>query len=196
MIYAHVERSSESRRRRRRVVRLNSVVASKRTGSEADVVVRDISETGFLMESAVPFITEEKIGVRIASTLCDAEVVWQSGRFIGCRFLGKLSKGQLSEALLMSEPAASENGAGDRETRLQRARIRLVQITVELNEIERGLHDLFRCAPVPDPAAALYGSDNSVEKEDRLPLALRGWTILLSSIFLWALLLWAVGLLG
>lgn len=198
LLHASVEVSpSERRESVRRTVRLHTTATSHDTAAKWNIQIHDLSTTGFLMEADTPFALGERINLQIAETIADAEVVWTSGRFVGCRFTSNLLKSQLSAALLKSQP----NGRAktNLDNRLRDVRELVSRATYDIDVIERELTSL---AATPNAGSrALVGVDKASERspaykeEKRFPLYVRGWFILLSSISLWALLLAAFRLL-
>lgn len=186
--------ASERRGSARRIVRLQSFAISHSTASESTVDIQDLSATGFLMQAAMPFPLGEQIGLQISDTIVDAEVVWVSGSLIGCRFANRLSKPQLSAALLKSQPGGHRR---DVEVRLRDASQRLAEVSRDIDAMEK---ELIKASanrmPAPQILVDSTAGDAGPRPDDtegRLPLYVRGWTILLSSIFLWTVLLWAAG---
>lgn len=91
-------------------------------GSTAPVIVHELSQTGFLLETAAP------LGVGDALQLClpqeegiAARVVWSCGQHYGCEFQRRLSTAALSAALLKARPAREGEGI-PRRLRLEGAR--------------------------------------------------------------------------
>jgi hypothetical protein len=129
--------------------------------------------------------------------VANAEVLWVSGALIGCRFTTSLSKSQLSAALLKSQPLGRSRTT-NLEARLRRASQRLAGVSHEVDAIEQELIRLGENATAASEAlvdAIAEAPPAEDEQDGRFPLFVRGWTILLSSIFLWGLLLWGAGLL-
>lgn len=192
LLHASIEvRPSERRGSARRTVRLQSIAASHDTAAKSNVQIHDLSTTGFLMEADASFVLGENINLQVAGFIADAHVVWTSGHFVGCRFTSNLSKSQLSAAFLKSEP---NNGSKTNlEDRRRETRERFAQAARDIEAIER---ELTVAATSPDAASqaavdVAKDSERSLahDEEKRLPLYVRGWFVLVVSIFLWALLL-------
>lgn len=92
------------RRSLRLAVRSHSPAAGERR-----VVVHNISRTGLLIEAPertlgtgdVLFLDVPEDGT------IESQVVWESGRFVGCKFRTPISQAAMSGALLQAEPAAT-----------------------------------------------------------------------------------------
>ena len=141
----------KSRNRRgaqRRKLRLGATLSS--TGD--DVIIRDISTSGMLIETKAELATFEQlqmelpeVGERIAT------VIWNSGQYFGCEFHEPVPKSALSAALVRS--------------------------------------------PFTEPAAAQVEDPESDEAaDDRFGFGVRLRVITGASLILWALILWAVGI--
>ena len=81
----------------RRALKLQSVLVA-----EGDVVtIHDISNTGLLLETKVRLVEGQRLDVDLPELgFTQAEVVWASERFFGCRFDTPVSKAAVSAALL------------------------------------------------------------------------------------------------
>ena len=195
LLHASIEVSpSERRGTTRRTLRLQSVATSRSRAAKWNIQIHDLSTTGFLMEANAPFGLGEKINLQVAETMADAEVVWTSGRFVGCRFDTSLSKSQLSAALLKSRPkgrskTAVEDSLGD-------IRKRVAGAADDLDAIERQLTALATTSNVASQSVVEDRERSLAYNEKKpFPLYVRGWFILLFSVLLWALLLSALRLL-
>lgn len=98
-----------SRATTRRALRL-AVQSHSPSVGEQRVVLHNISRTGLLIEA--PDGTLEAgdtlfIDVPEDGTI-ESVVVWESGRFFGCRFSSTISQAAMSGALLQAEPQAAE----------------------------------------------------------------------------------------
>ena len=75
-----------------------------------ELVVHDISHTGFLAEAPAGVDIEDALLIELPE-LCarEARVVWKSGEFIGCNFAQPIARSVLSAALLRgdAQPATS-----------------------------------------------------------------------------------------
>lgn len=105
------EGSSERRRSARRRLQL---ITQGATSSSPDiaVVIHDLSVSGLLVETFAPFSVGERVELDLPqSGAAEAVIVWNSGRFYGCKFVGPISTGAVSAALLLSpgESPASDN---------------------------------------------------------------------------------------
>ena len=91
----------DRRRRSRRTLRLE--VADAPDGASGRAVVRNLSETGLLLETAEPLQNGDSISVELpeAGTVV-ARVVWSRAPFFGCEFAAPVSRGSVSAALLKS----------------------------------------------------------------------------------------------
>jgi transcriptional regulator with XRE-family HTH domain len=87
----------------------------QQTGGQAGaVLVHDLSAEGMLIESPQSLAIGSTLAVELPrSGSHDAEVVWSSGRFYGCRFARPLPSGALSAALLKALPAPGTSPRAD-----------------------------------------------------------------------------------
>jgi transcriptional regulator with XRE-family HTH domain len=106
-IEAHLEqrrRAVESRVGPRRKLRLAAPGASG-SGTPMNVVVHDLSETGLLLQTSGQLSVGERIEVVLPHAgPTEANVVWASNEFFGCRFEKRISRATLSAAQLLSGP--------------------------------------------------------------------------------------------
>lgn len=73
-------------------------------GEERQVTVRDLSNTGFLVETTPPLTLEQTIELELPHEgPKEANVVWAGDEMAGCTFVGTISKASISAALLKSE---------------------------------------------------------------------------------------------
>jgi transcriptional regulator with XRE-family HTH domain len=94
----------EKRSSIRKTLRL--LAAGRHSGRKTEeIVIRDLSAAGMLMESEMPFEVGDKITVEFPRHgASEAAIVWGSGHFYGCRFAEPLPASTISAALLKSEP--------------------------------------------------------------------------------------------
>lgn len=135
------DRGGKKRRasqRRRLTLR---VPGASTSGEASDVVIRDLSKSGLLIESPVPLSVGEEMIVNLPNTAgAAASVIWASGELYGCQFNRALSDAAVSAALLRSEPKDANPGdrAGEPSTpqifgaRLKQLRLREGLSLVEL----------------------------------------------------------------
>jgi transcriptional regulator with XRE-family HTH domain len=106
-IEAHLEqrrRAVESRVGPRRKLRLTTPGASA-LGTTMNVIVHDLSETGLLLQTSGQLSVGERIEVVLPHAgATEANVVWASNEFFGCRFEKRISRAALSAAQLLSGP--------------------------------------------------------------------------------------------
>lgn len=95
----------------RRALKLQSVLAA-----EGEVVtIHDISNTGLLLETKVRLVEGQRLGVDLPDIgFTQAEVVWASGRFFGCRFDTPVSKAAVSAALLRNPVPSGDRDSEER----------------------------------------------------------------------------------
>nr|WP_165938840.1 PilZ domain-containing protein [Parafrankia sp. BMG5.11] len=76
------------------------------------VVVHDISTGGILVEAAPGVLSQgDCFEVNLPEKGdVGAQVVWQSGRFSGCKFAEAVQSGVVSAALLRAEPTQTSSG--------------------------------------------------------------------------------------
>ena len=99
----------------------------------AQVVIHDLSTEGFLMESSAAVGVGDQLEVAIPEAgIVQANIVWKSGRYCGCRFGQPISSAAVSAAVLRSHPAAPKEGTPSES--LSEA---LVELEALANEIRR-----------------------------------------------------------
>lgn len=95
-------RTSERRVALRRTLQL-TVRGETPTGDSAQVLIHDISVTGLLLETSADLLIGETIEVDVPEGgPMSAIVMWNSGRFFGCQFHGRISPAAVSAAVLRS----------------------------------------------------------------------------------------------
>ncbi|MXP48187.1 helix-turn-helix domain-containing protein [Altererythrobacter luteolus] len=113
-IAAHFDeqRSGASRRGEpRRTLRLQAG-GERSDGADASVTIHNASRTGLLIESETALEIGEVIAVALPEGVpVQAEIVWESDQFYGCRFKEPISEAALSAAQLRSEPDRAEDEA-------------------------------------------------------------------------------------
>ena len=103
--------SVERRRTARRQLRLVSEGIIP-TSTSARVVIRDLSTAGLLVESSAPLSVGEQMVVSLPEAgAVEATVMWDSGRYFGCKFRKPISEAAVSAAQLMSPAAPIEGDA-------------------------------------------------------------------------------------
>lgn len=89
----------------RRTLRLHSTISD---GAE-DVVIHDMSHTGLLLETTAFLAEKQPIDVELPELgLVRANVVWRSGRYVGCKFARPVSQAAVSAALLRNPIVSPE----------------------------------------------------------------------------------------
>jgi hypothetical protein len=93
----------------RRVLTLAAVTSNPK-GDELPVTIRDISQTGFLIETNGMALSKgELININLPNKgLVSARVVWANERLFGCEFDEEISSGAISAALLRAQPRQVE----------------------------------------------------------------------------------------
>ena len=95
-------RTSERRVALRRTLQL-TVRGETPIGGSAQVLIHDISVTGILLETSADLLIGETIEVDVPEGgPTTAIVMWNSGRFFGCQFHGRISPAAVSAAVLRS----------------------------------------------------------------------------------------------
>jgi hypothetical protein len=104
----HGEILRESRSDRRRTLRLSARVSS--SDAWAEVLIRDLSESGLRFETAVDLEIGEIVSVDLPFIgQTDAKIVWKELNSFGCEFLTPVSQTTISAALLRSPGDRPEN---------------------------------------------------------------------------------------
>ncbi len=95
----------------RRTLRLQAG-GERSDGADASVTIHNASRTGLLIESETALEIGEVIAVALPEGVpVQAEIVWESDQFYGCRFKEPISEAALSAAQLRSEPDRAEDEA-------------------------------------------------------------------------------------
>ncbi|MBC2668165.1 PilZ domain-containing protein [Novosphingobium piscinae] len=96
----------EARATERRKLHLDAAVLAPSTGAIA-TVIRDMSETGLLLETPEPLDIGTVIDIDLPEAgPTEAQVVWTSGTFVGCQFATPVTRAAVSAALLRTVPPA------------------------------------------------------------------------------------------
>lgn len=108
-LLAHLEperATSERRRSARRMLRLE---LEPQGSAGSRVVIHDLSEQGMLLETDARLVDGETVDLVIPGAgSAEAAVIWNSGRYFGCRFENPLTSAAVSAALLRSPPSLDE----------------------------------------------------------------------------------------
>ncbi|MFA9201709.1 MAG: helix-turn-helix domain-containing protein [Cypionkella sp.] len=125
-IQASLEEQPDERGAVRRTLRLG-VGGRLGDGTTASALVRNISASGMLLETATALGEGDAIAVALPEAGdCTARVVWSDAPLYGCRFAAPLPAAAVSAALLRGQPRGtpSDDGGAEDEfgTRLQRLR--------------------------------------------------------------------------
>ena len=92
---------TEQRRTQRRAMRLR--IESANAEAAASATVRNLSETGLLIEAGEGFAVGDTVTLRLPMAgAVDATVIWARAPFYGCEFLRPVSRAVVSAALLRS----------------------------------------------------------------------------------------------
>ena len=90
---------TEQRRTQRRAMRL--VIESARAEAAASATVRNLSETGLLIEAGEGFAVGDTVTLRLPiAGLIEAAVIWAREPYYGCEFARPVSRAVVSAALL------------------------------------------------------------------------------------------------
>ena len=99
----------------RRPLRLATTLGT----SDADAVIHDLSVTGLLLETAEDVSVNDLLLIDIPNFgPVPATIVWNSGRFFGCRFDRPISPAAVSGALLRNPFANSHSAPGTADEEL------------------------------------------------------------------------------
>lgn len=107
--------NTEQRRAQRRPMRLRIESANAEAAESA--TVRNLSETGLLIEAGEDFAVGDAVTLRLPMAgAVEAAVIWARAPFYGCEFARPVSRAVVSAALLRSpieEPAVALLGPAD-----------------------------------------------------------------------------------
>lgn len=175
-IRARFEQKSQTTARGsiRRKLRLSAVSYSSAT-AQSSALIHDISRTGFLMQTSAALSAHEQFEVQMPNVpAVDAQVIWNSAGFFGCRFIQPVSQAFVSAALLRSPPpapaghAASDGVPAAADERLAEDRF----ASHDINPLERdGAHNQF------SPGARL-GIIVALAVASWLLVLMAGWSLL------------------
>jgi PilZ domain len=100
--------ADDTRAAERRTLHLG-VEALAPAGKSIAATVMDMSKTGLLLQTkcTLPLGSALEVNLPEAGTT-EAEVVWASGDFLGCRFISPVSQAAVSAALLRTDPSAAQ----------------------------------------------------------------------------------------
>ena len=136
-IRAHFEELGSAEDRRglaRRALRLDATGDFRDVGP-ATVLIHDLSLTGVLIETASSLDEGDAFALELPEAgAVETTVVWNSGRFYGCRFRSPISPAALSSALLKSSPRP---GPGDPSADVV---TQLREINAQVDRIAEKLH--------------------------------------------------------
>lgn len=109
-ISGDADKAFDRRRSTRRPLRL-AASSSAASAGDIQVLVRDISPGGLLIEAETPALAvDDWIEVSLPDKgVVKARVAWTSGRLFGCEFTEPVSVGAISAALLKAEPQVAED---------------------------------------------------------------------------------------
>ncbi|PKP96797.1 MAG: XRE family transcriptional regulator [Alphaproteobacteria bacterium HGW-Alphaproteobacteria-13] len=114
----------EQRRHERRALRLLTQ-ATLGAGDRDTMLIRNISETGLLLESGSTLAVGDRLEIDLPHAGGTwAKVVWTSDRLLGCRFDAPLSSATLSAVRLRGTPPPPAMPDEPFGARLQRLRVR------------------------------------------------------------------------
>jgi transcriptional regulator with XRE-family HTH domain len=99
-------------------------------GATGDVLIHDLSTGGMLIETSAKLALGDDLEVELPRTGAqNAQVVWSSGSYYGCRFAEPVAPGAVSAALLKSAPgptligeATNAGAGGDLGSRIEQLR--------------------------------------------------------------------------
>lgn len=100
--------SSERRGATRRRLQLETHGGTAST-PQMRVIIHDLSVSGLLLETFAQFSVGERLEVQLPEAgAAEALIVWNSGRYFGCRFAKPISTAAVSAALLLSPGDSAE----------------------------------------------------------------------------------------
>lgn len=133
------ERTGKKRRANQRRRLTLRVAGAPSSGEASEVVIRDLSKSGLLLESSVPLSVGDEMIVDLPNTSgAAANVIWASGELYGCQFSQELSDAAVSAALLRSEPNSLISGhpSGERSTSKFGSRLKELRTSKGLTLVE------------------------------------------------------------
>ena len=93
--------------------RVELIVTAEQDAGRAEVIIRNLSERGLMLESIRPLELGETLAVELPeSEPVEARVVWAEGTSYGCEFTEEISSAAVSAALLRAPLAGPEYSAG------------------------------------------------------------------------------------
>ena len=93
--------SDPAERRQAARWRVELIVTAEQDDSRAEVIVRNLSERGLMLESVRPLELGERLNVELPdSEPVEARVVWAEGTSYGCEFVEDIPTASVSAALL------------------------------------------------------------------------------------------------
>ena len=100
--------AADDRATARRSLKL-AVRAQSSAAGERPVVIQNLSRTGLLVEAAEGTLAVgDALFVDVPEDgAVESKVVWESGRFFGCKFRAPISQAAVSGALLQAEPRST-----------------------------------------------------------------------------------------
>lgn len=101
-IWTEPSTSEDNRGAERRKLRL-ALRASTGQNATTSVLIRDLSELGFMIETVADLAVGEAFQIELPQAgLVEARVVWKQDASFGCMFLSRISKGAVSAAMLLA----------------------------------------------------------------------------------------------
>lgn len=177
--------------------------ASTAIATGIPILVQDLSRSGLLIQTEERLSIGEVLRVELPGSLViEANIVWQQGSLVGCRFREPLSQGSFSAALLRAEPVGTiseptSSGLSDALFELQDLERRVSSLR---DIIERRLAQLSPTnvdAETAPPVSirrpnASKADGSSAAKGRSLSFAHRLQIIVVLSAGLWAGIIWGI----
>ena len=162
--------SSERRGATRRRLQLETQGGTAST-PQIRVVIHDLSVSGLLLETFAQFSVGERLEVQLPEAgAAEALIVWNSGRYFGCRFVQPISPGAVSAALLLSpgESPAVENAE---LVSIALGELRALASRVEhiTDKLERAIEESSGGEVAPFPASATAPAESAQSPAPRAP---------------------------
>jgi len=137
----------ENRLADRRTINLE-LPATRTSHDGANVIIRDLSTTGFRIETSIEFQIGETFGIELPEAgLTEACIIWRDGRNFGCQLLAPISRPAISAALLRAPFEAPDASPS--------ADLTTINVTPSSSTTSHGLDSAINWAALTEQAATV-----------------------------------------